>query len=188
MAILGIGVLLWAFVHLIPTIEQPLKARLVERLGAKGYRGVFALAILGSLVLIVTGWRSTPEEYLYVLPQWSRTAGFVLMILSFVLIGASHYKTAIKRVISHPMLTGVVVWSVAHLLMNGTTRALILFGGLGLWALIEIPLITRRDGAPEKPDAPGFSGELKGLIISAIIFMVVLFLHPYFSGVTPFPR
>ena len=33
-AMLGIGVLLWAFVHLVPTIEQPLKTRLVDRLEA----------------------------------------------------------------------------------------------------------------------------------------------------------
>ena len=186
MALIGIGVLLWAFVHLIPTIEQPLKARLVERLGANGYRGVFSLAIVASLVLIVIGWRSTPEEYLYVLPMWSRTVGFGLMILSFILFGAANYPTIIRRYIGHPMLTGLILWSAAHLLMNGTTRALLLFGGLGLWALIEIPLLNRRDGKPVPPEAPGFRGELKGLIISAIIFMVVLFLHPYFAGVTPF--
>ena len=187
MALLGLGILLWIVVHLVPTIGQPLRADLIDRLGANGYRGVFSLAILTSLVLIVIGWRSTPESYLYVLPPWSRDVGFVLMVLSFVLIGAAHYKTGIKRVISHPMLAGVAVWATAHLLMNGTTRALVLFGGLGVWALIEIPLINKREGAKEAPVSPGFSGELKGLFISAIIFMVVLFLHPYFAGVSPYP-
>ena len=186
MAILSIGVLLWAFAHLVPTIEQPLKARLVGRLGEKGYRGVFSLVIVASLVLIVVGWRSTPEVYLYVLPIWSRTVGFGLMILSFILFGAANYPTIIRRFVGHPMLTGLILWSIAHLLMNGTTRALILFGGLGLWAFIEILLINRRDGRPTVPEAPGFRGELKGLIISAIIFMVVLYLHPWFAGVTPF--
>ena len=188
MAILTIGVLLFVFVHLIPTIEQPLKARLIERFGANGYRGVFSLVVVASIVLIVIGWRSTPESYLYVLPMWSRTLGFGLMVLSFILIGAAHYKTAIKRMVRHPMLSGVVVWSAAHILMNGTTRALVLFGGLGLWAIVEIILINRREGPYEKPEAPGFAGELKGVFISGIIFTVMLFLHPYFAGVTPFPR
>jgi hypothetical protein len=86
------------------------------------------------------------------------------------------------------MLMGVFVWAVSHLLMNGTTRALVLFGGLGLWALLEMPLINRREGEYIKPDAPDFSGELKGVFISGFIFIVVLILHPYFAGVTPFPR
>ena len=188
MTLLVIGVLIWAIVHLSPAVAPALRQSLVGSLGEKGYKGVFALAILAGLVLIVLGWRSTPEEYLYVLPPWSKTAGFVLMVVSFALLGAAHHPTRIKRFVRHPMLTGVIVWSASHLLMNGTTRALVLFGGLGLWAILEIPLINRREGIYVKPDVPDFSEELKGFFISAIIFGIVLFLHPYFAGVTPFPR
>ncbi|RLA32229.1 MAG: NnrU protein, partial [Gammaproteobacteria bacterium] len=94
----------------------------------------------------------------------------------------------IKRIFRHPMLTGVFIWAVAHLLVNGTTRALVLFGGLGIWALLEIVLINKRDGAYTKPDSPDFSEELKGTFISAGFLLFILFLHPYFAGVTPFPR
>lgn len=86
------------------------------------------------------------------------------------------------------MLAGVAVWALAHLLTNGTTRALVLFGGMGAWALIEILLINRRDGVYVKPEAPGFNEELKGLFFSAGILLLVLLAHPYFTGVTPFPR
>ena len=188
MAALSIGVLLWVVVHLIPSIEQPLRQRLISRLGEKGYKGAFALTVLIALVLIVLGWRSTPEEFLYILPAWSRTVGLFLMILSFILLGAAHYPSLIKSYVRHPMLMGVFFWAASHLLMNGTTRALVLFGGLGLWALLEMPLINRREGEYIKPDAPGFSGEIKGVFISGVIFIVVLMLHPYFAGVTPFPR
>ena len=188
MSILIIGVILWCGVHLVPSIAAAIRQSTIDRIGNGPYRGLFSLAILAAMVLIVIGWRSTPEQYLYVLPPWSRWAGFALMIISFVLLGASHYATAIKRFIRHPMLLGVFVWSVSHLLTNGTTRAWILFGGLGLWALIEMPLINRRKGVGELPDAPGALAEVRGLVISAIIFTVVLFLHPYFAGVSPLPR
>ena len=79
------------------------------------------------------------------------------MFISFVLFGARTTKTAIKRLVRHPMLMGVFVWSLSHLLTNGTTRALILFGGLGVWALIEMPLINAREGARELPESPGFA-------------------------------
>lgn len=185
MNLLIIGVLLWSVVHFIPAIAPAFRQRLIDKLGAAPYRGVFLLALVGALVLIVVGWRSTPEEYLYVLPAWSRSVGLVLMFIAFVLFGAVHYKTAVKRFVRHPMLMGVVIWSVSHLLTNGTSRALILFGTLGVWALIEMPLINAREGARSLPEAPGFSAEVKGLFISAIIFVVVIYLHPYFAGVSP---
>jgi uncharacterized membrane protein len=161
---------------------------MIDSFGNGAYRGLFSLAILASLVLIVIGWRSTPEHYLYVLPPWSRWAGFVLMIISFVLLGATHYATSIKRIVRHPMLLGVALWSISHLLTNGTTRAWVLFGGLGIWALIEMPLINRRKGVAELPVGPGMAAEIRGLVISAVIFTIVLFLHPYFTGVSPLPR
>ena len=86
------------------------------------------------------------------------------------------------------MLTGVFVWAAAHLLVNGTVRAIVLFGTLAVWALLEIILINRREGDYVKPDVPGFSRELRGLLISLVVILVVLFLHPYFAGVSPFPR
>jgi uncharacterized membrane protein len=187
MSWLIVGVMLWSVGHLVPAIAPSFRQGLIDRLGAGPYRGLFAAVIVLALVLIVIGWRSTPEEYLYVLPAWSRQVGFLLMILSFVLLGAANYTTSIKRIIRHPMLMGVFVWSVSHLLMNGTSRALILFGVLGAWALIEMPLINAREGARTLPEAPGFSAEMKGLLITAVVFSAAIFLHPYFAGVSPMP-
>jgi uncharacterized membrane protein len=31
----------------------------------------------------------------------------------------------------------VVIWAVAHLLVNGDTPSFVLFGGIGLWALAD---------------------------------------------------
>jgi uncharacterized membrane protein len=172
----------------MPAIAPSFKESVVGSMGEKPYRGVFALLIVGSLALIVFGWRSTPEDLLYVLPAGTRMVAFALICISFIVIGSAHHPSRIKRIFRHPMLTGVFIWAAAHLLVNGTTRALVLFGGLGIWALLEIVLINKRDGAYTKPDKPGFSEELKGTFFSAGILLIILFLHPYFAGVTPFPR
>ena len=188
MTLLIAGIVLWSLVHLFPALARPARDDLVASMGRNGYRGAFSLLILGSLALIVIGWRSVPEAYLYVLPPWSRSAAFALVAIAFLLLGAAHYPTRIKRYLRHPMLTGIIAWSAGHLLANGTTRALVLFGGLGLWAIVEILLINRREGHYEKPAAPAAAAELRGVIISAIIFIVVLYLHPWFAGVSPLPR
>ena len=169
MTFLIAGVLLWVAAHLIPTLATGLRQGLIDKLGDGPYRGIFTLIVLTSLGLIVFGWRMTPEEYLYVLPLWSRHAGFVLMMISIYLFAVSHGKSVVKSFVRHPMLMAVFLWSLNHLLTNGTTRALILFGGLGLWALIEMPLINAREGARELPPAPGLKSELIVLAISTVV-------------------
>lgn len=182
------GVVLWGVVHFVPSLARGFRQNLIDRIGEGQYKGIFTLLIVTSLVLIVIGWRGTPEEFIYVLPVWSRNVGLLLMVMSFVLFGAAQYPSAIKRVFRHPMLTAIVVWSISHLLTNGTTRAMVLFGGLGLWAIIEMLLINAREGEYTKPEAPGMKRELRGLVISAVIFVVAMFLHPYFAGVSVIPR
>ena len=182
---LCVGVLLWMVVHLIPSVAPGLRTSLIERVGENPYKGIFALTLLLSIALIVIGWRSTTPEIIYVPPAWSVPVTSMLMLIAVWLFGAAHQPTRIKRIIRHPQLTGMVVWSLSHLLSNGDSRSLVLFGGLGLWALIEMPLISRREGVWVKPYGPAFSVEVRGILISAVIFFVLVFLHPYFAGVSP---
>jgi uncharacterized membrane protein len=181
------GVVLWSAVHLVPTLARPLRKSLIERVGNGKYRLGFSVVVVMSIGLMVLGWRTTPEVTLYQPPTWSGPIGFLLMIVAFILFGASHHETAIKRFIRHPQLTSMLVWSISHLITNGSIRALVLFGGLGLWALIEMPLINGREGAYTPPKPPGWKAEFKGVAISAVIFVVALLLHPYFAGVRPMP-
>lgn len=188
MTLLIIGVILWTVVHLIPVFAPQFRQGLIDRLGRNPYRGLFSLALFAALALIILGWRSTPEVPVYVPGPDAKMVGFILMVVSFILIGGAQYNSWIKQFIRHPMLMGVVVWSISHLVTNGSTRALVLFGGIGLWALIEIPLINARDKDYTKPPAPKLGVELRGVFISAAFLAITLFLHPYFAGVTPFPR
>lgn len=188
MTLLILGVLMWSGIHLVPVLAIGTRESLRERLGNGPYRGIFSLLIVFSIVLIVLGWRSTPEIYLYVLPWPAKTVAFVLICISFILLGAAHHPSRIKRIIRNPMLTGIFIWAASHLLAYGTTRALALFGGLAAWALLEIVLINGRDGAFVKPPAAPLTAEVRGIVISGAILIVVLLLHPYFAGVSPFPR
>jgi len=184
---LVLGILIWSGVHFIPSIGQSLKAKLTQSIGENGYKGAFALSVLAGLALIVFGWRSTDPSALYYPPAWTAPVATVLMIVSFVLFGAANMATRIKQFLRHPQLTGLVLWSVAHLIANGDTRSLVLFGGLGLWALVEMRLINAREGEWVKPEAPTMAVELRGLAISLVIFAAAFFLHPYFAGVPIMP-
>jgi uncharacterized membrane protein len=152
-------------------------------LGDKGYQGTFALLVAGALGLMIFGWRHSTPELVYVLPMDTRSLTMVMMVIALMLFAAAKIPTRIKQFVRHPQLTGLIMWSLAHLLSNGDNRSIVLFGGLGLWALLEILLINRREGAWLKPEIPSWGQEIRGLAISLVILVVLVFAHPYLSGV-----
>jgi uncharacterized membrane protein len=184
---LVLGVLLWSAVHLLPSAGAPARARAIERLG-QAYQGVFALAILASIGVMVFGWRSTAPTAVYTPPAWGSAAANVLVFLALLLFAASGMTSNIKRIIQHPQLAGVATWAAAHLLSNGELRSLVLFGGLGLWAITAIGFINRRDGAWEKPEPQPMAGEWKPLAAAIVGFAVLYMLHPYIAGVSAKPH
>lgn len=184
MELLITGLLVWSLVHFIPSLAAPLKQKLTTQLGENVYKLLFTVLIFSSLALIVFGWRSTVPSYLYQLPEFTRHIAMLLVLISFILIGAANYPTRIKQFIRHPQLTGVVVWAFAHLVINGDSRSVLLFGGMGLWAILEIIFISRREGEWVKQPVPGWAKEIRGLAISLVAFIVVVMLHPYIAGVS----
>lgn len=183
MGSLILGVLLWAFVHFIPSVGLSLKQSLVERFGEKKYSAVFSVVILLSLVLIVVGWRRADPSFLYMLPEVLKPIALLMIIVAFVLFVAANMTTRIHSFIRHPQLTGLFLWAFAHVSLNGDSRSVVLFGGLGLWALAEIILINRRDGAWEKPPVPSWRAEAKVGVVSLVVIAVIVFIHPYIAGV-----
>lgn len=187
MELLITGLLIWSLVHLIPSLATPFKQKCIGKLGENGYKLAFTALILISLAMIIFGWRSWLPTTLYFLPPIFRMFAIVLILIAFILFGASNYSTRIKSYIRHPQLTGVIVWALAHLILNGDSRSLVLFGGLGIWAILEIIFINRREGAWVKPPVPGWAQEFKGLAISIVVIVVVVMLHPYIAGVPIHP-
>jgi uncharacterized membrane protein len=185
MALLIAGVLLWSIVHFIPAGASGLRSNLVASMGEGPWKGVFSLLLLASIALMVFGWRSIEPSALYMPPEWGKHTMMLLIFVAIVLIGAAQGTSIIKRYVRHPMLLGFALWGIAHLTTNGEDRSVVLFGGLTLWALIMIPFLNKRDGAYEKPEAAPISGLIRTLVISAVIFAVLFFAHPYYTGVRP---
>lgn len=184
---LVLGVVLWSAAHLFPSAGAAARARLAERLG-QAYQGLFALVILTSVGLMILGWRSTIPTSLYAPPAWGSAAANLLAFAALWLFAASSMATNIKRLIRHPQLTGMATWSAAHLLANGELRSVVLFGGLGLWAIAAIVFINRRDGARDEPEAQPMAGEWKPLAAAAVGFALLYLAHPYIAGVAATPH
>jgi uncharacterized membrane protein len=186
MTLLITGVCLWAAIHLVPSLAPGLKAAWLGKLGEGPYKGSFALIVLSAMGLIIVGWRSAQPGLVYLPPEALGTVSMALMALAFVLLGASNRATRIGRVVRHPQLSGVLVWAVAHLLANGDSRSLVLFGGFAIWSALEMILISRREGAWNKPEAPGWGAEITGIVISLVVMVAVMWAHPWIAGVPLF--
>ena len=182
MILLIAGLTLWAGVHLIPALAIPIREQLISKLGEMGYKGIFAILLITAIVAMVFGWRSIDPVAIYVLPAWSRYVTTLLMLATFILFSASNSTTNIKRVIRHPQLTGLVLWSVGHLLSNGDNRSLVLFGTLAAWAIVEMILINKREGEWSKPEVASIKAELITVAVGLVMFTIFLFAHPYIAG------
>jgi uncharacterized membrane protein len=131
--------------------------------------------VLG-IVLMVVGYRAAEGAFF-----WGRSPAMVginnlLMLGSVYLFAASGMKTAIARKIRHPMLWATVLWALSHVLVNGDTPSFVLFGGLGLWALISMVLINRA-GPWVPPAAKPAKFEAMAIAGSLIFYGVLVGVH-----------
>lgn len=170
--LLILGVLLWSGAHFFKRLAPARRAAM----GDSG-KGLVALLLVASLVLMVFGYRWAPVDQIWPLSNGSVHLNNALMLLVFYLFAASGMKTAVTRFVRHPQLWAVRLWAVAHLLVNGDLASLILFGGLFAWAQIEVYLINRDAPLWDKnPPAP--IGKEIGAVVGAIVVMgVVGWIH-----------
>ena len=178
------GLMLWSIAHFFKRLAPNLRASMTAKMG-NGSKGVMALLILASIVLMVIGYRAAPVEFIYWLPSWATHVNNTLMLVSVALLGMGSSKGRARTWLRHPMLTGVIVWAIAHLLVNGDVASIVLFGGLAVWAVISMVLINVQDGKWQKPEAGPASGDVKWLIISAVVFAVIAGIHIWI-GPSPF--
>tara|TARA_R110000772_G_scaffold164496_2_gene275924 strand:- start:100 stop:669 length:570 start_codon:yes stop_codon:yes gene_type:complete len=178
------GVLLWSIVHLTKSVAPNFRSNIRAKIGEGPHQGLVALLIIAAIALMVYGWRTAEYIFVYDPPAWGRHLNMLLMIFSIFLFGAAQGKSRIKQWIRHPMLTGMLVWASGHLLANGDSRSLVLFGGLGLWALISIFTVSRNEGVWQKPTETATIGrEMLSIVITLVLYAVLFGTHRYYTGV-----
>lgn len=170
--VLGVG--LWVGAHLFKRVLPKQRAAL-----GKAGRPVVAATIVVGIGLMIFGYRAAEVVPLYDLPSWAWHLNNVLMFAALVLIDAGRVKGVIRTKIRHPMLTSVVVWSVAHLLVNGDLASLVLFGGLGAWALVEMAVISRADGPWQVPAPGSLRSDAKVAAVAVVLYALIVGIHSW---------
>lgn len=187
MIILALGVALWSAVHFLPSVAPGVRDRLIDAIGPKVYRAAFSIDIVIALALMIWGYRSADWIYVYDPPAWGIHANNLLMLVSIYLFGVGGAGVWLATKLRHPMLTGAATWATAHLLANGDQASVVLFGGMGLWAIGMIFMINRRTGAWAPPKARGARAEVVLIVMTLAIYGAIAFTHWFLLGVRPFP-
>jgi uncharacterized membrane protein len=186
--ILGLAVFLGshAFVAM-----RPQRAAVIARVGEGPYKGLFSLVSLVGIVLIGWGfahYRSTGYIDIWSPPAWTRHVTLLLVWPAIVCIFAAYIPGDIKRVLKHPMLVGVKLWALAHLISNGDLGSIILFGSILGWVVFDrITLKHRKDpGGPLVP-VGGRRNDFFAVAIGTLVYFALGFwFHPWIIGVPVF--
>jgi uncharacterized membrane protein len=180
MALLIAGVVLWWAAHLFKRLAPEARAGLGDR-----GKGLVALALLVSVVLMVIGYRAADIIPLYAPLPGMGHLNNLLMLVAVFLYGVGGTKGTLYTRMRHPMLWGTVIWGVSHLLVNGHVASLILFGGIAAWAVVEMVVINRA-GPWLRPEAGrGIKGDAMNLAGTLVIYGLIAAIHVWL-GHSPF--
>ena len=176
MALLISGLILFIGMHTLPSFTAA-RGYLVGLLGEMTYKGLFGLISLAGFGLIIAGMSRAELQPLWLAPPWAYRIPYLLMPLSFILVVAAYLPSHIRRLTPHPMLWGVIVWSIAHLPANGNLAAILLFCSMGLFSLFDILSMNRR-GKIKAPSDCRWYHDVLVVGIGLTGYLLCLQIHP----------
>ena len=187
MILIILGIFLFSFGHmfkrLLPAGREFLDHRFGENLG----KGFVALFLISGVILITFGYYHNEFDiYFYTAPTWLTAVMHLMMLVSVAFLQAGKslfgHASRLGNKVKHPMLTGLIIWSIAHLLVNGTLMAYILFGGLGLWGHAQIFLLNRGRAEESEPIKGTLAGDLILGGIVVVLYAIFVWIHVYLGA------
>lgn len=183
--ILTLGVALWWAAHLFKRVAPAQRAVLAQSMGEKA-KAIFALLIVASIVLMTLGYQRADIIWLWFSQPWFGHLNNLLVLIAFYTYGIGMARGVLSTKIRHPQLLGTAIWAFAHLLVNGDLAGLILFGGIGIWAVVAIAIINAQDGPwVPKPAKGGWGRDGVAFVIAFAVYGIVAGIHIWL-GVNPF--
>ena len=84
------------------------------------------------------------------------------------------------------MLSGVLLWSLAHLVSNGDLASILLFGSFGIFSIADIISANKRS-APAVPAKKTAWLDVLVIVTGLVAFWLVRYYHaPLFGVAVPF--
>lgn len=205
----------------------PVRSRLVAKLGEKPFQGAYSLIALVLIVWLAMAYNAAPFVAVWWPPVGLQHVSLTVMVLASILVVgaittpsptaagtdaeslAARGPVGLGRITRHPMMWGIGLWGISHLLANGDAAGMILFGSLTLLALAGPLAIDAKRRAALGPVWESYARQTSYLPFAAIaagrtrlvfaeigwwrvglgiiVYIALLALHPLLFGVAPWP-
>jgi uncharacterized membrane protein len=194
---MGLAILIFGLAVLLTThgltTMRGVRQGVVDRLGLWPYKAVYSIVSLVGVVLIAYGfglYRAANRIDIWHPPSWTDYVTVVLMWPAMILVVAAYIPGEIKRALKHPMLAGVKLWAVAHLISVGDLGSMILFGSILAWAVLDRISLKRRGDLDTVPVlAGGRRSDIVAAVVGTVLYLLIaLWFHPMVIGVHVFGR
>ncbi|MGA7326644.1 MAG: NnrU family protein [Rhodomicrobium sp.] len=171
--------------HLVPS--TPLRRSLVASWGEGPYMGAFAILSLATIWWLVSQFIAAPfGTKLWSVPDWWLWLKAALILFAFILAvcgfltpnpstpagtkALSNPKAAegIFAVTRHPVMWGIAIWAMAHMISQATVRGFLFFGTFAATALIGCWLQQQRK-RKTLPNWSAFEGKTSYFPFAAIL-------------------
>lgn len=203
--------------------STPLRDELIERVGLRLYRLLFSLVSIVAIVWLIVAFRAAP-----LVPLW--WGGAVLDVLALLVMpvatllvvasltqanptavgqapdpDAPEPARGMLRVTRHPMMWGIGLWAVAHLLANPDLASVVFFGAFAVLAFAGALALDHRLTRLNRPgwgvfvqrtSYVPFAAILEGrqsfvwaeigwqrVALALAIYLLLLVAHPWLFGV-----
>lgn len=185
MWLLILGLVLFLGVHFARVFAPAMRENFIANRGEGAWKGIYSiLSILGFVVLIYGyGQARFDNVFLYSSPRWMTHLQWLLMLPAMTLLVASQLPAGrIKKAVKNPMLIGVKIWAIGHLLVNGDLASILLFGSFLVWAVIV--MINTKKRGQTFPDEISTKGDILSVVIGTGVWLAFAFwLHEWLIGV-----
>lgn len=191
MTLLIVGLVVFLGGHSVRVFADGWRARQIARLGDGPWKGIYSLVSIVGLGLIIWGFGMARTDSVVVWnpPASMRHVTALLSVLAFILIAAAYIPgTRIKAAIGHPMVAGITLWALGHLLANGQLSGVVLFGAFVVWGVVMFAASRRRDRAAGVAyPARGIARDAVAIAVGvAVALGFALYLHGPLIGLRPF--
>ena len=188
MSLLIIGLIIFLGSHSCRIFAEPWRNHMIDRLGEVKWKGLYTIISIIGLVLVVIGYgqaRQTPVVLWQPATYLTHIAILLNLVAFIFLAGSSPSNNAIRLKLKHPMILGVKVWALAHLLANGTLVDLILFGSFLLWAVLDFRSARKRPILMPEKAVVSTKATVIVIVSGIVIWAAFIFgLHQYLIGVS----
>ena len=151
------GLILFLGIHSVSIFANDWRNAQVKKLGTVTWKIIYSVISIVSLALITVGYLETRPQPITIWspPPWAWLITVYFSLVTMILVAAAYIpNNALKAKLKDPMLVGVIVWSICHLIAIGSLGGILLFGGFLIWGVLDLISCRKRRSQSALPDSP----------------------------------